>query len=77
MEYNNLKELYRALIPAFNVKKRLLSITPYKDVTNEDIWKCLAINKWKNSYQLTIFDMVNDIIMIEAKDIINYKGEKQ
>ena len=77
MEYNNLTELYKALLPAFNVKKRLLSITPYKNVKNEDIWKCLAVNKWKNSYKLTISDMVNDIIMIDAKDIIKNKGEKQ
>ena len=77
MEYNNLTELYLALLPAFKVKKRLLGMTSYEYLTNEDIWKYLAINKWKGSYNLTVFDMVNDIIMIDAVDIINYKGELQ
>ena len=77
MEYNNLSELYRTLLPAFKVKERLLGMTPYKNITNKDIWKYLAISKWKYGYKLTIADMVNDIIMIDAKDIINYKGELQ
>ena len=72
MEYNSLSELYRALLPVFNVKKRLLSITLYKDLNNEE-----SINKWKNSHNLTIADIVNDIIMIDAKDIINKRGELQ
>ncbi len=77
MEYNNLTELYRALLPAFRVKQRLLGISLYKNVTNEDIWQYLAITKWKISRGLTIADMVNDVIMIDAKDIMDYKGEKQ
>ncbi len=77
MEYTNLLELYKALIPAFNVKKRLLSITRYKDLTNEDIWKYLAINKWKSSTNLTISDMVNDIITADTDLIIKFKGGKQ
>ena len=76
MEYNSLTELYNALIPAFNVKKRLLSITMYKELESEAIWSYLAITKWKMSKMLTIFDMVNDIIMIDASNIINYKGEE-
>ena len=77
MEYNNLAELYKALLPAFKVKKRLLGITIYNNLTNEDIWRYLATSKWKNGYSLTIADMVNDIIMIDAKNIMNYKGELQ
>lgn len=74
MEFNNLFELYRAVLPAFNVKKRLLKVTSYSNITNEDIWTYLATNKWKHSHNLTISDIVNDIIMIDAKEIINYKG---
>ena len=39
MEYNNLSELYRTLLPAFKVKERLLGMTPYRNITNKDIWK--------------------------------------
>ena len=74
MEYNSQKELYHSLLPVFKVKKRLLGITNYDDITDEDIWKYLAINKWKYSHDLTLSDIVNDIIMIDAEEIINYKG---
>ena len=74
MEFNNLMELYLAVLPAFNVKKRLLSVTNYKDITNEDIWMYLANTKWKYGHNLTLSDIVNDIILIDAKEIINYKG---
>lgn len=72
MEYTSQKELYLALLPVFNVKKRLLNISKY-NITNEDIWKYLVNNKWKNSYNLTISEVVNDIITIEPEKI---KGEE-
>lgn len=73
MEYNSQLELYLALIPVFNVKHRLLSINDYNDVTDEDIWKYLTINKWRNSHNLTISEMVNDIITLDTSNI---KGAK-
>lgn len=75
MEYNNQLELYRALIPAFNVKLRLLKNDHYSNITNEDIWKYLSLTKWRYTYNLTISEMVNDIINIDASNIINFKGE--
>ena len=73
MEYANQLELYLALLPVFRVKQRLLSVTNNSDITNEDIWKYLIINKWKNSHNLTISEVVNDIITIDAENI---KGAK-
>ncbi len=69
MEYQTLKELYQQLIPAFNVKKRILSITKYKEITFEDIWQYLTLNKWRSSNDLTLADMVNDIIIFDASSI--------
>ena len=45
MEYSSQLELYLALLPVFKVKHRLLSITNYKDITDEDIWKHLTLTK--------------------------------
>ena len=73
MEYTSQLELYKALLPVFKVKERLLSITNYNYVTNEDIWKYLIVTKWKNSHNLTISEMANDIIMVDAANI---KGAK-
>lgn len=76
MEYNNWFELYKELIPVFNVKRRLLNNTIYKDIKNEDIWKYLAINKWKNSTDLTLSEIINDIICFDVYSINNNLGGK-
>ncbi len=62
MQYASLKELYILLLPAFNVKKRLLSINKNIKFDNIYIWNYLTENKWKKSLNLTISEIVNDII---------------
>ncbi len=75
MEYTNQLELYQSLIPVFKVKNRLLSITKYRNITGKDIWKYLANTKWRFSTNLTLADIVNDIIMVDAIEITKFKGE--
>ena len=58
------------LLPAFEVKKRLLSMDSSNDVSNMDIWNYLAKNKWSFCYNLTISEMVNDIIDFDANNIV-------
>ncbi len=65
MEFSSQKELYNKLLPVFNVKKRLIKNAGYENITNEDIWNHLIKSKWRNSYNLTISDIVNDIITLE------------
>lgn len=72
MEYTSQKELYLALIPAFKVKHRLMQITKY-NITNKDIWIYLTNTKWKNSHNLTISEIVNDIINVDLEKIQGYK----
>ena len=69
MEYKNQLELYQSLMPVFKVKERLINYNQNNNITINDIWHYLAINKWKNSSNLTLFDIVNDIINIDI-DII-------
>lgn len=71
-EYKSQKELYLSLIPALNVKLRLLKNSDYKNIDKIDIWNYLKISKWKNSINLTISEMVNDIIHADNKDIDIY-----
>ena len=71
-EYKNQKELYKNLIPALNVKLRLLKKSNYNDITKKDIWNYLKNNKWINSINLTISEMVNDIIHADNKEIDIY-----
>lgn len=75
MEYTTQKELYNALLPAFRVKQRLINQTN-NFISNEDIWLCLIDNKWRHSHNLTISEMVNDIITADISLLITYVGGK-
>ena len=71
-EYKSQKELYQNLIPALNVKLRLLKNNDYHDIDKIDIWNYLKETKWRSSIDLTLADMVNDIIHADNKDIDIY-----
>lgn len=75
MEFTTQEELYQKLFPVFNVKKRLLSITKHQTLTNLDIWKYLIKYKWIFSYDLTLEEIINDIITVEPEKIINQMEE--
>ena len=71
-EYTNQKELFTNLIPAMNVKLRLLKNSNYNDITKEDIWNYLKVTKWRYDIDLALSDMVEDIIHTDNLDIVNY-----
>ena len=69
-EYKNQLELYQGLIPALNVKLKMLKKSNYQDSTKDDIWNYLRDNKWKNSIDLTLADMVQDIIHTDNLELV-------
>lgn len=75
MEFSSQKELYLKLIPVFNVKDRLIKYSKYKNLTRDNIWNYLIENKWLYSHNLTIQEIVNDIITVELDKINLYKKE--
>lgn len=70
MEFTSLSQLYRTLIPAFNVKQRLIKNSKYKEITNEKIWSYLTDTKWRNAKDLSLSEMINDIITVDLEHII-------
>ena len=76
-EYKSQEELYQGLIPALNVKMKQLKKNNIKDITKEDIWNYLRETKWKNSIDLTLADMVEDIIHSDNSEIISYKNKNK
>lgn len=68
MEYESEEELYKALDGAFKVKLRLIK-KEYPYIKKMNIWNYLKINKWAKSFNLTISEMVNDIIDSDIKKI--------
>ena len=71
-EYSSMQELYNILIPAFNVKLRQLKNSKYNNIKRQDIWEYLKNNKWMLSVDLSISEMVSDIINVDGYKIKKY-----
>lgn len=71
IEFNNLKELKERIEPAISMKLKELKEKNFRLVTNEDIWNYLK-TKWKNSTNLTLYDIVNDILTANNEELENY-----
>lgn len=69
VNFNNLKELKQRITPALNTKVKELKQSNILYVTNEDIWEYLKTNIWPNKTDLTLYDIVNDILKLQP-DII-------
>jgi len=75
-EFNNQLELYNGLKPAINVKLKELRRTEYNYITYIDIWNFLKETKWRGSIDLTLGEMVQDIIHVSQIDIDRYLKDK-
>ena len=76
-EYKSQLELYQGLIPAMNVKLKMLKKSDYRDITRDDIWNYLKENKWKMSVDLTLADMVHDIIHVDHSELARFVENKK
>ena len=63
-EYKNMRELFNSLKPAFDVKLRLIN-KDYDYITRTDICNYLKINNWCKDVNLSISEMVDDIMMVD------------
>ena len=71
-EFKTLDELYNRVLPALKSKVSKLNKSNY-EITEKELWNYLSINKWKNSSNLTLFDIVDDIINIKITDLEKQK----
>lgn len=72
IEFNNLKELKERITPALKTKVKELKNKNYTLITEEHIWEYLIKNKWKKSENLTLYDIINDILNIKEDEINDY-----
>ena len=68
MEYKSQEELFRSLRGAFQVKLRMIK-DKYDYIKMVDIWNYLKINKWCKDKNLSISEMVNDIIKVDITKV--------
>jgi len=68
-DINTLADLYKLLLPALKSKKREMHDLKYLYITEQDIWNYIKENIWINSTNLTLSDMVSDILSTDNDKI--------
>ena len=75
-EFSSVEELYNRLKPALRTKLSELAEYGYGYLRIEDIWNYLKENKWINGHDLSLNDMVSDILNADNEMIDDYFKEK-
>lgn len=70
--FKDINDLYNRLKPALRSKVKELKIRHNLKIKEEDIFKYLADNKWPKSEDLTLYDMVEDILYLDNDKLIDY-----
>ena len=76
LEFNSLEELYQRIKPALTAKKSEMLRSGLSYIKEEDIWNYLKEIKWRNSSDLSLFDMVSDILNTDEMLIDAYLKQK-
>ena len=76
MEFKSVKELYKRLTPALQVRETELKRSGYNYIKKEDIWNYLIGYKWNKSNNLLLFQMVDDIFSVDSMLLKNYVEDK-
>ncbi len=66
---SSLEELYARLLPALKAKQSELHKDHMIYITPKDIWHYFRVNKWNQVVNLTLFDMVEDILNTNNEEI--------
>ena len=66
MEFNNILELKQRVMPALRKRESDLKLKNI-NITSDDIWNDLKLNKWSKSHNLSLNEIVNDILKYEPK----------
>lgn len=69
MEFDSLEALYERLRPAFRCKINEFKVLGIKNISECDIWNYLKKTKWQRAQNLTLAEMVSDILKVDLNDI--------
>ena len=72
IKFTSLQELYNRVKPALTTRKNEIKRLGISYVKEEDIWNYLKENKWNTVNNLTLTDMVNDILNVDEYIIDEY-----
>ena len=69
LEFSSQEELFKRVQPALNAKLAELHRLGYTYIQVSDIWRYLVEEKWKKSHDLTLSDIVHDILHVNNTTI--------
>ena len=75
-EINSLRDLYELLYPALKSKEREMHDLKHLYIKDTDIWEYLKNNVWNEATDLTLSDMVSDILHTDNDKIASYLAAK-
>ena len=73
INFTSLKELKERVTPALETKQKEFKKTYMYDVSIEEMWNYLKTQKWKSSENLTLYDIVNDILKLTQDELEEYE----
>lgn len=74
--FSSQEELYKRVQPALRAKLAELHRLGYPYIHIVDIWKYLVETKWKKAKDLTLSDIVSDIMHVDNRNLDEYiKGK--
>ncbi len=76
IEFATVEELFQRVLPALRTKRRSLAKEKRKEIREEDIWNYLRKSKWSKAKQLTLADMVDDILNLDEALLDSYIREE-
>lgn len=76
MEFKSIKEIYERVYPALSIKKRELKKQRII-VTEDEIWTYLSINIYMNKKNLTLADIVNEILKLDSTKLQVYLSKNK
>lgn len=76
LEFKSLEELYNRLKPALDTKKSEMNRNGYQYIKVEDIWNYLKEVKWRKANNLSLYEMVSDVLNTDNGIIDSYLKQK-
>ncbi|MBR1416452.1 MAG: hypothetical protein IJ572_01375 [Bacilli bacterium] len=76
IKFSSLQDLYNRIKPALRSKVKELKLDNKKYISEEDIFKYLSETKWANANNLTLDEMVDDILYLDNDKIDSFVQDK-
>lgn len=71
VKFESINELYNRVLPALKSKKKELYRNGIKYISEKDIWLVISKNKWQKQRDLTLADIVDDILNTDNSKLLS------